>query len=429
MVVRIGDKADLRIRHEEFGQTLPLGSREILIQPALAEELSELGFGHPAVLIRLHYAEMLLHVVASEQFDSHLHQRGNLHHANGSLVSVGRYAEIAAHHVLEADEQLELLRCLPGIEVLLVVGTDTTDGEVQPASVDVLEDRRDLEAEHHPFVVDGLVRLQELADRLVNRLRNASFDDMGDADGGIRNLLVREDLAGSIKHRADEALVRDGHLVVLGEDRDDAVLLEMGQLDLLRVRFDERKVGGCLVGFFHGLEDGQDSHLMALLGDETLLGSHRKECGFHDEMGLLGLLFASEILASGLSPALLSRLLNRGLLGLRVLWLLHRLLGILDRSILSLLGVGKVFTCVDVEPQTVTSTGFREGALDGLVDIGAPDGLEGYGLVALVHHGQILDVLEAADGNTGLNPAGSPIGEVVPAVGTFIDGVGGIREV
>ena len=115
---------------------------------------------------------------------------------------------------------------------------------------------------------------------------------------------------------------------------------------------------------------------MALLrGDETLLGSHRKECGFHDEMGLLGLLLTSEILVSGLSPALLPGLCSLSLLGLRVLCgLLHRLLGILDLrlrlSILRLLLVGKILASVDVESETMTSTGFRQTALDRLIDVG-----------------------------------------------------------
>ena len=77
----------------------------------------------------------------------------------------------------------------------------------------------------------------------------------------------------------------------------------------------------------------------------------------------------------------------------------------------------------------MSCTGFRERALNRLVDIRAPDGIEGNRLVTLVHDGQILDVLEALNGYAGLYPAGSPVGEIVPAVGTFVDGVGGIGKV
>ena len=89
----------------------------------------------------------------------------------------------------------------------------------------------------------------------------------------------------------------------------------------------------------------------------------------------------------------------------------------------------KVFAGIDVESKTVSGTGFRERALDSLVDIGTPDGVKRDGLVALVHNGQILDVLESLDGDAGLYSACSPVGEIVPAVGTFVDGVGRVRIV
>lgn len=67
--------------------------------------------------------------------------------------------------------------------------------------------------------------------------------------------------------------------------------------------------------------------------------------------------------------------------------------------------------------------------MDCLVHIGTANGIERDGLVACVHYGKILDVLEPLNGHADLYPAGSPVGEVVPAFGTFIDGVGGIGEV
>ena len=67
--------------------------------------------------------------------------------------------------------------------------------------------------------------------------------------------------------------------------------------------------------------------------------------------------------------------------------------------------------------------------MDCTVHIGAANALVGDGLVSRIHDGQILDVLEALDGDTGLYPAGSPVGEVVPAVVAFVDGVGGIGKV
>ena len=77
----------------------------------------------------------------------------------------------------------------------------------------------------------------------------------------------------------------------------------------------------------------------------------------------------------------------------------------------------------------MSGTSFRQRSLDGFVDICAPDRFEWNGLVALVHYGQVLDVLQRLDRHTDLNPAGSPVGEVVPTVGTFVDGVRGIGKV
>ena len=98
-----------------------------------------------------------------------------------------------------------------------------------------------------------------------------------------------------------------------------------------------------------------------------------------------------------------------------LLWLL----GLLVRRF------GNVLASVDVETESVSCTCFRERALDCTVHVSTPDGLVGDGLVPLIHHGQILDVLDTLDGDTGLNPACSPVGEVIPAFRTFVDGVGG----
>ena len=76
----------------------------------------------------------------------------------------------------------------------------------------------------------------------------------------------------------------------------------------------------------------------------------------------------------------------------------------------------------------MTCASLREGALYGLVDVGAAYRFERDGLVALVHHGQILDVLESLDRDAGLHPARPPVGEVVPPCGILVDGVEGIGE-
>ena len=126
-------------------------------------------------------------------------------------------------------------------------------------------------------------------------------------------------------------------------------------------------------------------------------------------------MIARVVLASRLPPAAL-------LIGLGRLLLLNRPLSSVRR-------VGKVFSGIDVESETVSGTGFRKGALNCLVDIGASDGFKRDGLVACIHHGQILDVLQSLDSDAGFNPACSPVGEIVPAIGILVDGVGRVRIV
>lgn len=146
------------------------------------------------------------------------------------------------------------------------------------------------------------------------------------------------------------------------------------------------------------------------------------------------LLLTGEVLASGLSPALLHRLLRRDLLlGLgvlcRLLHMLLRILGGLLLTILRLLPVRKILTGVEGETESVAGTSFRQAPLDGLVDIRAADTLQRDGLEPLVHHRQILDVLKPLDRDAGLHPGGPPIGEVVPSFRVLVDGVRGVGEV
>lgn len=77
----------------------------------------------------------------------------------------------------------------------------------------------------------------------------------------------------------------------------------------------------------------------------------------------------------------------------------------------------------------MTGTSFREGSLDGLVDVEALDIRKRDGLVGVIHDRKVLDVLQSLDGDSSLHPAGSPVGEVVPSFGILVDGVRGIGEV
>ena len=100
-------------------------------------------------------------------------------------------------------------------------------------------DGGNVEAEHHAFIVDGLVTVEELADRFVDGFRNATLDDMADSDGRAADLFEGEYPICSFLDRCDEALMGDCHLIVLAEHRDDTIFLEMVSRDFLGVGLDE----------------------------------------------------------------------------------------------------------------------------------------------------------------------------------------------
>lgn len=99
----------------------------------------------------------------------------------------------------------------------------------------------------------------------MNCLGNPSLDNMGHSDGWIGDGFLREDLLSSIEDSPDEALMRDRHLIVFGEHRNDAVIGDVTHLDLLGVRLNEREIVDRL-----------------LLGDD-LIGGNRIHLGPADD--------------------------------------------------------------------------------------------------------------------------------------------------
>ena len=77
----------------------------------------------------------------------------------------------------------------------------------------------------------------------------------------------------------------------------------------------------------------------------------------------------------------------------------------------------------------MSCTSFGKCTLDSLVDVRALDITEEDGLVLGIHYREILDVFQIMDGDTDFHPAGLAIGEVIPAIRTFVDGVVCFREV
>lgn len=117
-------------------------------------------------------------IVLLEQLQRSLKQVLHAHYPQLPLESIGRDTEVTADQILESDKDPELLRRLFRVQVFVVIGPYASDGKIQAVSLDLLVNGRYLETEHHPLVVDRLVRFEQLADGFVDRFGNPPLDDM-----------------------------------------------------------------------------------------------------------------------------------------------------------------------------------------------------------------------------------------------------------
>ena len=229
----------MAVRELHCGKLSFLSCGQILIQPCLADKLSELVFGKVSFLHRGHQLYMAFGIVFSEQAQGGIEQVLHTHYPQFAFESIRRNAEVTAHEVLEPDEDLEFLHRLLGIEVLVVIGSYPSNRKIQSVPCHILVNRGYLETESHPFVVDGLVGFQELVHGLVDGFGNTPLDDMGHDYIGSVDYLLREHTVCSTQHRFDKALVGDGHLVVLAEYGNDAIRSQMGYINRLGVGLDK----------------------------------------------------------------------------------------------------------------------------------------------------------------------------------------------
>ena len=183
---------------------------------------------------------MSLGIVACDQLRNLCRQLLRVRHPHLSGQSVRCHTHVATHHVLESDKYFEFLEAFLTVQVLLVVGPYTSYGQVEPASVDNLCHGGYLDAEHHPLVIDGLVLVGEVLYGLVDGFGRPSLDDMAHPYLGLLYRTVSEHPLHTLPHGFDELIVRDGHLVVLGEDRGNAIVLEVAECNSLGIGLDER---------------------------------------------------------------------------------------------------------------------------------------------------------------------------------------------
>ena len=141
----------------------------------------------------------------------------------------------------------------------MVVGSYSSNRKVQSVPRHILVNRGYLETESHPFVVDSLVGFEKLVHGLVDSLWNPSLDNMGHDYIGSVDYLLREHTVCSTQNRFDKTLVGDGHLVVLAEYGNDAILSQMGYihglgvgLDKMAVMTDTQRNNRCCRSFLYG---------------------------------------------------------------------------------------------------------------------------------------------------------------------------------
>ena len=237
----------MAVRELELRELLTLCRREELIQPSLSHHLRELAFRHGGIEQRPHPLQMPFGIVAHDQLRNLCRQLLRVRHPHLPGQSVRCHTHIATHHVLEPDKYFEFLKALLTVKVLLIVGPYPSNGQIESASVDNLRYGGYLDAEHHPLVIDGLVILGKVFYGLVDGFGGPSLDDMAHSYLGLLYRTASEHPLRTLPCGFDELIVRDGHLVVLGEYRGDAVVLQMTECHGLGICFDER-----LAGLFFG---------------------------------------------------------------------------------------------------------------------------------------------------------------------------------
>lgn len=222
------------------GWKLPfLGCGQVLIQACLADQLGKLVFTERLTLQGSHLPNVPFGIVLLEQLQRSLKQILHTHHPQLPLETVGRYTQVAANEVLEADKDLELLDRFFRIEIFVVVGPYSSNGKIEPIACYLFVNRGNLKAEGHALVIDGLVRLQKLIHGFVDSLGNPSLDNMRNDNFGRVDGLLREQPMSSIPNGLDKALMGDRHLIVLAEYGNDTIVLQMGHIDRLGVGLDK----------------------------------------------------------------------------------------------------------------------------------------------------------------------------------------------
>ena len=166
------------------------------------------------------------------------------HYSQFAFESVRRYTEVTAHEVLETDEDLEFLHRLLGIEVLVVVGSYSSNREVQSVPCHILVNRGYLKTESHEFLIESLVGFQELFHGLVYGFGNTSLEDVAHVLILQQDLFVQAQRLNLIPRKFPFL-----ELIAVGELGDTPLVVEFVVGDLFGQ-------GAVLIFAFADLDDG-----------------------------------------------------------------------------------------------------------------------------------------------------------------------------
>ena len=123
----------------------------------------------------------------------------------------------------------------------MIIAPDSTNGKIEPVPCNIFMDSGYFKAEHHPFIIDGLVLFQQVLYRFVDGFGCSPFDDMAYPNFRQFNTFTWENPVGCFPYRFNEVGMRDCYFIVLAEYRYNTIIFKVFNGHILGVGFNERK--------------------------------------------------------------------------------------------------------------------------------------------------------------------------------------------
>ena len=169
---------------------------------------------------------MFCHIITAEHINGRLIQIHCVHCLQTGFVAISADTQIAAYKILDPYKEFEFLCRFLCIQILLIIGSDTSNREIESVPCNILINGRNLETEHHPFIVDlNGVSVEVLGTQFNAKAYDPAFHNMAHTDCRSIDSLTSEHLTGSFIDCLYETLMGYRFLIVLAEYRNDALSL------------------------------------------------------------------------------------------------------------------------------------------------------------------------------------------------------------